>query len=901
MSIRNLDVLFRPRSIALLGASERDGSVGRVMADNMLSAGFEGDLWFVNKRHGKVLGRKSYRQVEDLPGTPDMAIIAIPADAVVDEIRALAKLGTRVTVIITAGFAERGTDGRELQQQILDVAHDSGMRIVGPNCLGLLVPGVGINGSFAHLPARKGRLAFISQSGAILTSMLDWADARGVGFSSMLSLGNMADVDIGDLLDYYAIDSGTSAVLLYMEGLKDVRKFFSAARGCARTKPVIIVKSGRFAAGKKAASSHTAALAGSDDVYEAAFRRAGVLRVNTLEELFDAAETLATTKPPRGRHAAVLTNGGGVGVLAADALLTEGAKLAELSDATLDALDEVLPHSWSGANPVDIIGDAPPERFAQALDILMRDRNIDVVLLLNCPTAINSSKASAQAVIDTIGKLRKPGQQLPALFTAWIGGREAVEGRNMLTREGIPSFPTPEQAIRSFMYLFRYKRNQEALMEIPASLPADFSPDTGRVQKIVADALAADSEWLDEVDSKTVLAAYELPVLRAWRVQSPEQAAERAQQIDRPVALKVLSPDIVHKSEAGAVLLDIDPDSVEQVTANLLARMQKEYPDARIDGISVQAMADRRDAYELFVGMNEDAVFGPVILFGEGGEAVEVVKDRAIGLPPLNMHLAMQVIKRTRINRRLKGFRSRPAVDREALAFSLVKISQLITDIPEIIELDANPVIAGPGGIEVLDARIRIAHAKRPGSERLAIRPYPQELEETIRLKDGREMLLRPVRPEDEPAIQRVFDRMTPEEKRLRFMGPMKVLSHAQAARYSQLDYARDMALALVEQRGHADYDIHAVVRLSADSDNRAAEYAILVLKEMAGQGLGSYLMKKIIAYARQQGIGEIYGEVLAENSAMLGICRKLGFSLKRDPEEPGVVHVSLPLDQPSD
>ncbi|MDX1444068.1 MAG: bifunctional acetate--CoA ligase family protein/GNAT family N-acetyltransferase [Gammaproteobacteria bacterium] len=902
MSIRNLDAVFRPKSIAVLGASEREGSVGRILAENMLAEGFKerGKLWFLNKGHDEILGEKSYRKVSALPDAPDLAIVAIPPKAVLKEIEHLGERGTRAAVIITAGFAELGDEGRELQHRILDTASKYDMRIVGPNCLGLLIPGQSINGSFAHIPAKQGKLAFISQSGAILTSMLDWADARGVGFSSMLSLGNMSDVDIGDLLDYYAIDSDTSAVLLYMEGLKDARKFLSAARGCARTKPVIIVKSGRHAAGKKAASSHTAALAGADDVYDAAFRRAGVLRVNTLEELFDAAETLATTRPPRGRHAAVVTNGGGVGVLAADSLLSEGAKLAELEDATIEKLDAILPDSWSGANPIDIIGDAPPERFAKALEVVMSDRNIHVVLLLNCPTAINSSKESARAVLDAFRKLKKPGRQLPLLFTAWIGGREAVEGRNLLTSEGIPSFPTPEQAIRSFMYLFRYKRNQETLLETPASLPAEFEPDTARARKLVHDALEKGEEWLDEVDSKTVLSAYELPVLRAWRVKTPEDAAKKARDIGRPVALKLLSPDIVHKSEAGAVLLDIDPENVEAVTERLLSRIERENPDARIDGISVQAMADRKDAYELFVGMNEDELFGPVILFGEGGEAVEVVKDRSIGLPPLNMHLAMQVIKRTRINRRLKGFRSREPVDREALAFSLVKISQLITDIPEIIELDANPIIAGPKGVEVLDARIRLRKSKISGSERLAIRPYPQELEETVTLKDGREMLLRPIRPEDEPVLQRVFDRMTAEERRLRFMGPMKVLSHAQAARYTQLDYDRDMALVIVDERSHDDYDIHAVVRLSADSDNRKAEYAILVLQDIAGQGLGSFLMKKIIAYAREQGIGEIYGEVLEDNSAMLAICRKLGFTIKRHFDEPGVMHVSLDLDKDS-
>ncbi len=892
MSIRNLDALFRPRSIVVVGGSAKEHTVGGVLMRNLLAGDFEdahgGRLWIVNKGHDTVLGRRSYRRVGDLPEAPDLAIIATPPDTVVKLVAQLGERGTRAAVIITAGFAELGERGRELQREILAAARPYLMRVVGPNCLGMLAPRMGINASFAHVAARKGGLAFISQSGAILTSMLDWANTRGVGFSAMLSLGNMADVDGGDLLDYFAIDPDTRAVLLYSEGLREARKFMSAARGCARAKPVIIVKSGRHPAGAQAASSHTAALAGADDVYDAAFRRAGMLRVKTLEELFDAAEVLATARPPRGRRVAVLTNGGGVGVMAADALLDEGAKLATLAPATIASLDDVLPPSWSKGNPIDIIGDAPAERFTAALESLRRDPGVDVALVMHCPTAITSSEAAADAVI---AESRKPG---PPLITAWLGGNAAANARNRFTAAGVPSYATPEQAIRAFMYLFRYRRNQELLMQTPPSQPDD-AVNTGAVRARVRDALAGGKEWLDEVDAKAVLEAYGVPVIPSVRVKTAMEAGEQARRFGRPVALKVLSPDILHKSEAGAVKLDVEPRSATQATEDMLDHVKRKFPDARIEGISVQWMAERRNTFEVFAGIAVDPVFGPVVLFGEGGEAIEVVSDRAIGLPPLNTQLAMQLIKRTRINRRLRGFRSSPPADRDALARTLVRIAQLAADIPEIQELDVNPILAGPDGVIALDARIRVEATEETGASRLCIRPYPRELETDFELPDGRRLLLRPIRPEDEPALQRAFDRMSPEERRNRFLGSMKVLSHAQAARYSQLDYDRDMAFALVEP-GKPGSDIHGIARLSADPDNASAEYAILVLSEIAGQGVGMRLMRHLIEYARAHGIGEIYGEVLADNRAMLAICRKLGFRVRPHPEDAGVMHVMLPL-----
>lgn len=893
MSIRNLDALFKPKSIAVIGGSPKPHSVGGVVLRNLIAGEYEsrfrGRVWIVNRGYDEVLGRMCYRKVADLPAAPDLAVIATPAPTVPQLVRELGELGARAAIIITAGFAETGEEGRELQQAILDAARPYTMRIVGPNCLGMLAPRLGINASFAPEGALKGGLAFVSQSGAILTSMLDWANTRGVGFSALLSLGNMADVDGGDLLDYFAIDPSTRAVLIYTEGLRHARKFMSAARGCARSKPVIIVKSGRHPAAARAASSHTAALAGADDVHDAAFRRAGMLRVKTLEEMFDAAEVLATSRPPSGRRVAVLSNGGGVGVMAADALLDEGAKLAQLSSQTIAALGEVLPTGWSRDNPVDIIGDAPPERFTSTLEILRRDPGVDVVLVVHSPTAITSSEAAADAVIAA---MKQPG---PPIITAWLGGNDAARARNRFTAAGIPSYATPEQAIRAFMYLFRFRRNQEQLMETPPSIIEEVEPDTAAVRAIVRRALEENREWLDEIESKQVLAAYHIPVVPSVRAMNAEEAAARAAEFGGPVALKLLSRDIQHKTEAGAVKLDVEPRSVLLAAQDLLDHVRQRHPEARIDGISVQPMAERRNAWEVFAGIACDPLFGPVLLFGEGGEAVEVLSDRAIGLPPLNAKLAMQMIKRTRVNRRLRGYRSRPPADRDAMAQTLVKLSQLVIDIHELVELDANPILLGPHGVVTLDARIRVRPFHGEPSRRLCIRPYPRELETPFQLPDGRRMLLRPIRPEDEPALQRAFDRMSPEEIRNRFLGPVKVLSHAQAARYSQLDYDRDMAFALVDP-AEGEREIHAIARLSADADNREAEYAILVLRHLAGQGVGTRLMRHLIEYARSHGIERIYGTVLADNRAMLTVCRKLGFRLRRDLEDPSLVEVDIRL-----
>ena len=891
MSIRNLDYLFKPKSVALIGASQRPGSVGTVLVRNLLGAGFAGELLLVNPHYHEIDGLTVYPSVKKLLYAPDMAVICTPPDSVPGIVAELGERGTRAAVIITAGFSEsREGHGKNLEQQLLQSCKPHLLRLVGPNCVGIMVPGMGLNASFAHLTARSGKLAFVAQSGAIVTAVLDWANSRGIGFSHLVSLGGMADVDFGDMLDYLANDPDTQAILLYIEAITHPRKFMSAARAAARMKPVIVVKAGRYAEGAKAAASHTGALAGSDAVYDTAFRRAGMLRVNNLSEVFDAVQTLAMARRPKGDRLAIVTNGGGMGVMATDALIHYGGHLAELSTKTIEQLNQVLPPTWSHGNPVDIIGDAPGSRYADALTILSHSRDSDGVLVLNCPTAIASPTEAAQAVVQSIDKQT-------TVLTSWVGDGAAEEARQMFTEHRIPTYETPEQAIRAFMYLVNYKRSQELLMETPPSVPEEFTPNTEQARTVIAQVLAEGRELLTEPEAKQVLAAYGVPVVATRVVRTPEQAAAAAAEFGSSVALKILSPDITHKSDVGGVALDLlGPAMVRERAEAMLVRVAEHYPEATIEGFTVQPMVRRPGAFELIVGAMLDVQFGPVLLVGHGGTAVEVMKDKALALPPLNMHLASRMLAETRIYPLLQGYRGQPGANLNAIKLCLLKVSQLIIDLPEVAELDINPLLADEYGVMALDARIKVVKSEQKGPERLAIRPYPKELEEHIRLGDGRELLLRPVVPEDEPSLYRTFAKLTPEQIRLRFFIPMRTLSHMQAARFTQIDYDREMALILTEPGIPGTTELYGSVRIAADPDNIKAEYAILVRDDMTGMGLGVMLMRRIIDYARSRGIGEIFGDVLWENRTMLKLCQVLGFQRRRLLDEPGIVRVSLKL-----
>jgi len=895
MTTRNLDAIFNPASVALIGASPETGSLGRVVLGNLLRDDFQGRIWPVNPKYDEILKTRCYRSVADLPGVPELGVIVTPPRIVPGVVSELAKAGTRGAVVITAGFGEGGQkEGKVLEKAMLEAAAPSLLRIVGPNCLGVMVPGIGLNAGFAHMAPSPGKIAFLSQSGAIVTGVLDWAAERDIGFSHMVSMGAMADVDFGDLLDHFGRDPDSAAILIYMETVTDARKFMSAARAAARAKPIVVIKSGRHEAGAKAASSHTGAMAGADAVFDAAFRRAGILRVKTLDELFDAVETLAKCKAPDGDRLAILSNGGGFGVLAADGVIDAGGSMAALPPKTIKALGEVLPPTWSHGNPIDIIGDAPGSRYAAALELLLEDRSSDAVLVLNCPTGVASSEEAARAISE--GVALGAGRKL--VLTSWVGGSAAEGGRRVFREADVPTYDTPGDATRAFMHLVHHRAAQSALIETPPSLPEEFSPDIAAARVPIEAALAENREWLSEVEAKALLAAYDVPIVATQIAADADAAVAAARQIGKPVALKILSPDITHKSDVGGVVLGIDgPDDVRAETEAMFARVRAVNPKARIDGVTVQQMVVRPNAHELILGLAEDPMFGPVVLFGAGGVAVEVLDDKALALPPLNMKLAFDAILQTRIYKQLIGYRDRPRADLDAVALVLVKVSRMAADLQEIAELDINPLFADENGVIALDARVRVRRAKRgvKPEDRLAIRPYPVALEETVEIA-GKTMLLRPVRPEDEPLFHDAFSRLSPEAVRLRFFAPIKMLTHQMAAHFCQIDYEREMAFVLVEPRKRGPARGHGVARILADPDNAKAEFAITVVTDMAGKGLGALLMERLIAYSRDRGIGEIFGDVLAENTAMLALARSLGFHVQRIPGESEVVRVHLAL-----
>lgn len=889
MSIRNLVSLVTPKSIALIGAGDRPGSLGAVVWRNLKAAGFKGRLYPVNPSHAEIDGVKVYPDVASLPETPELAVLVTPAATVPGLIAALARRGAKAAIVISAGFG--GPDGKALKQQMLEAARPGLLRILGPNCLGMMAPPSGLNAGFAHIAPRSGQIAFLSQSGAILTSVIDWAAPRGIGFSQLVSLGEMVDVDFGDMLDFLADDPATKAILVYMEAVTGARKFMSAARRAARAKPVIVIKAGRHAEAAKAVASHTGALAGADAVYDAAFRRAGMLRVTELEELFDAAETLSMAALPQGDRLAILTNGGGMGILATDMLIETGGRLAEIEPGTLARLNAVLPAAWSHGNPVDIIGDAPPERYAKAIEALLEDRSNDAILVLNCPTAVADAGASARAVVAALAKSRH------CVLTSWIGEQTAAEARRTFRDAGIPTYETPESAVTAFDHIVRYRRNQELLTETPPSMPTSFAVDRTAVQEVIQTALGECREMLTGPESQRILDAYDIPTIRSIVAATPAEAGRAAAKIAGPVAVKILSPDISHKSDIGGVMLGLEGEAaVEGAAAAILDRARTQRPQARVLGVTIEPMVRRPGAIELILGMSEDAQFGPILLFGQGGTAVERIGDRALALPPLNLKLAMDQIASTRIYQLLKGYRDRPAADLEAIALTMTKLSQLVVDVPEIVELDINPLLADAQGVIAVDARVKVQPAKQAGAARLAIRPYPRELEGAAVASDGASFALRPIRPEDAPELMAFISRLSPPAMRLRFFASMRELSSRDAARLTQIDYDREMAIVLTELGEAGKVPIFGVVRLVADPDNERGEYAIVVQDDLTGRGLGTLLMNRIISYARGRGLREIFGHVLSENGSMLRICRDLGFRQDREPDCVGSLMVSLKL-----
>ncbi|MET0129277.1 MAG: bifunctional acetate--CoA ligase family protein/GNAT family N-acetyltransferase [Stenotrophomonas chelatiphaga] len=897
MSTYNLQSVFRPQSVAVIGGSPRDRSAGRAVMRNLRGAGFAGKVAWVNPRHAEIDGIRTTRRLKDLDWVPELVVVTAPASIVPQVIADAAALGVAAAIILTAHLGE---GPGSLAAQVEASARAKGLRILGPHCLGVIAPHARLNASIAaHVP-QAGDLALISESSAIAAALVEWGVARSVGFSAVVSLGDTMDVDFGDLLDYFATDYRTRAILLYVEQIKDARKFMSAARAAARSKPVMVVKSGRAERIMPGNDTHVQALARADDVYGAAFNRAGLLRVSALDELFTAAETLGRLGSFPGRRLAILSNGGGVGRLAVDQLAALRGTLATLSDSTVQQLDAVLPQGWSRSNPVDIVVDADGDRYAAAIEALLADNENDALLVVNVPTAFTSSADAAQALTRTLG-LRPRHQRDKPVFAVWLGNDERATAT--LNAARVPTYPTEAEAVRGFQHLVRYRDAQSALMETPPSLPQDFVVDAVAARAIVDAALAAGQRWLDPLATHALLKAYGIlsaPVLHARDAHEAMDLAQPLLEQGASVALKILSPDIPHKSDVDGVRLNLSTLAAVQAAAtSILARARELRPDARIDGLLVQPTIVRPKSRELIAGIADDATFGPVIVFGRGGTAVEVINDKALALPPLDLRLAHELIGRTRVSRILKPYSDFPAADERAVALVLVKLAQLAADIPEVRTLDINPLLADREGILALDARVAIAPSrilhKGRGHPRFAVFPYPKEWERTLQLSDGSHAFVRPVRPEDDALFRAFFARVSDEDLRLRFFQSVKHFSHEFIARLTQLDYARSIALVAIDPRSG---DMLGAVRLHADADYHRGEYGILIRSDLKGHGIGWRLMTIMIEYAKWLGLDLVEGQVLRENSTMIAMCQSLGFSTRLDPDDSTVMMVSLPVQQ---
>jgi len=886
-----LQPLLAPASVALVGASERPGSLGAIVLRN-LAAGTGSlrspELYAVNPKHRSVAGRPSYPRLTKLPRPPDLAVIATPARTVPQIIEDAAAAGIKAALVLTSGFGESGAEGKKIQDEMLAAAKRGGVRILGPNCLGLMRTDAGVNATFARTPARPGKLALVSQSGAICGAILDWARASEVGFSSVVSLGGALDVDFGEALDFLVADSATEAILLYVEGIRDARRFLSALRAAARVKPVVALKVGRYASGSRAASSHTGALVGSDAVFDAALRRAGTVRVKTYTQLFAAARGLAAFIPegrfPEGERLAIVTNGGGPGVIAADSAAENGVPLANLSAQTISALNQKMPAQWSRANPIDIIGDAPPERFRDATAAALADPGVDAVLAMYSPVAVTAPEAAARAVAEAAAKSAKP------VLAAWLGDINPNESRAYLEARGIPNFYTPENAVEAFSFLGMYRRNQAQLLEVPSAVSVSekrVAPDLHAADAIRRKVASEKRDLLTEHEAKALLAAFGLPVPRSIVAASRDAAVAAAREIGFPVVLKLHSPDITHKTDVGGVRLNLMDEAMTGFAYNqIVSSVASLRPDACIEGVIVQPMLRHPHQREVLAGVATDAVFGPVISFGAGGIAVEAVRDTAVALPPLNAALARELMSRTRVSRLLGAYRDVPAADLDALADLLCGISRMVCALAWLKEMDLNPVLAHPGGAVIADARIVIDPARLeppPRYGHMAIHPYPVELEGEIVLRDGTRVLVRPMRPEDVELEKQFFDGLSERSRYQRFMQHLPQLSPRMLARFTQLDYDRELALVVVKENQVKENQVHenqfiAVGRYAPTAEGETAEFALVVADAWQARGLGRILLERLRQEARKAGYKALYGHILHANHEMLDLARRLGF-----------------------
>ena len=875
MGQHNLDRIFKPRHVAVIGASEKAGTIGNALMRGLIDGGFSGTVLPVNPKYKTMHGHACVKSVSVLETGVDLAIVATPIHGVPDIVSECVEKKVAGAVIISAGGKEVGEQGRGIEEKIRRIAYGGRLRIVGPNCMGIIRPGVRLNASFASEMPVAGNLAFVSQSGAICTAILDLALKERIGFSHFVSIGSMIDVDFGDMIDYLGNDASAKSILLYIESLTNFRKFMSAARSVSRVKPIIVLKSGRSPAGAKAAASHTGAMAGEDAVYDAAFKRAGIVRVDTIEELFDCAELMAKQPRPRGPRLAILTNGGGPGVMATDTLARYGREPALLDPETRQAFDELLPPFWSRSNPIDILGDASAERFARALTVCFDSHNIDAVLVILAPQALTDPLAVAESLVAARKERHYP------VFACWMGGKIIAKAVDLLNAASIPTYDTPERAVRAFLYMLEYDRNLEMLLEIPPKNAGHMMFDQQNAARIFAGART--HEFLPESDAKQILTAYGLPVIRTEIADSETQSSRVGREMGYPLVMKLHSVDISHKTEAGGVRLDLRCDADVRRAYGLIMLSARRYkPDARIDGVTLQPYFANPD-YEILLGAKRDPNFGPVMLFGMGGIYTEVLKDRSLGLPPMNRLLARRLMQATKAYALLQGYRNRTAADMEQLEEMIIRLSQLLIDFPEIAELDMNPVLIRDGKPVAVDARILVSAPAAPCALHLVISPYPQEDEGHMTDADGRRIFIRPVKPEDAPLFQALFKVLSPTTIYNRFFGSLKELRPEMLARFTQIDYDREIALVAIDEENRPD-KLLGVARIIGDADGKTGEFAVLVGDAWQGKGIGSNLLEKCLAIAQKQGFETVHGVVLKENRNMLLLGKKLGFKIKSDP-----------------
>ena len=891
MSQPNLDGLFRPRSVAVVGASRNPKSVGSIILKNLIRGGFEGPILPVNPKYPSISGFWTYPDLQSLPTVPDLAVVCISYRGVPDVIEGLGKIGCKAAVVISNGL-ENQMEGKTgtYALKMLETAKKYGLRILGSNCVGLLNPWVNLNASFAHTNAERGNIAFLSQSGAMITSVLDWANSRKIGFSHFLSMGNMDDVDFGDVIRHISADPHTKAVLMYIETIKNPRKFISAARACSMNKFLLAMKSGRFEEGVKAAASHTGAMSGSDEVVGAALRRAGILRATSVEQMFSSLETISKLKNKAGDRLAILTNGGGAGVLATDVLVELGGKLAVLSPETLNKLNAFLPPGWSRSNPVDIVGDAPVERYVHSLKTLIEDPGSDAILFIHSPTAIVPALDIARALTPIIEASRKN------VLCCFFGADGVREAAGHLLENDIPCFDNPEPAVRGYVQMVDYSTLQDTLIETPRTVPNLDSIQTGRAREIFRRAFDEGKGILDEVESKRLLEAYDIPTVKTAVARDIDEAVAVATELGVSVVLKILSPDIVHKADYHGVALNLEtPEEVREAAGKMLERVKREKPEAKIAGFTVQPMVKLSESYELIAGIAKDPVMGSVVLFGQGGGAVEIVKDRCVSLPPLNTALAKQMIGATKIHDQLVGYRDRPPVDLEAICDVLVKLSRMVVDLPEIKELDINPLLVNENQICALDGRIVVEPSEVPSRERIMIAPYPEELESEA-VVGGHKIVVRPIRPEDEPAHLEFIAKTTPEDRFMRFFEYRKSFSHRDMAKFTHIDYDWEMAFIASREFETGRFETLGVARGISDADNLTAEFSVLVRSDFQTEGLGGILMHKLIDYFRDKGTRKIVGQTHKANSKMIKFITEIGFRTRTDPEDPSIVELEYDL-----